>query len=74
MLTNVTIVNDEYGDWQALYFQGVKKIEGHSLSIEEVLETLNIPFNWLEIKNEFFDANGALPTDLKAIPKRVIRK
>ena len=43
-MSDVLVVYDEGGDWVALYNEGLLVDEGHSLSVRQILEALNIPF------------------------------
>jgi hypothetical protein len=40
-LDDVTLIDSSDGDWQALYINGHKVIEGHSISAEQVLKILH---------------------------------
>lgn len=41
MKTKFTIVHPESGDWEALYINGKLAAEGHSLSVQDVLDCID---------------------------------
>ena len=41
MKTKFTIVHPESGDWEALYLNGKLATEGHSLSVQDVLDCID---------------------------------
>lgn len=61
-------------EWEGVYVQGAILDQNHSLSagntLEAVLAALGIPFERIEVKQEWMDAMGHLPEDLKLIPRR----
>lgn len=48
----IHLVTSEAGDWTALYIDGQKVIENHSLNPHEVLEALGLPFTRLVADEE----------------------
>jgi hypothetical protein len=62
----ILLVGCAEGDWEALYVNGEKKCEGHSISLHEVFEAL-------EIKVDYF--SHPEPEDPgKADPKAMFHK
>jgi len=51
----VHIITDLYGDWIALYKDGSKVAEGHSLDEKQVLDALGIEYTESEISNDEYD-------------------
>lgn len=41
MKTKFTIISSECGDWEALYINGKLAVEGHSLSVRDVLNCID---------------------------------
>jgi hypothetical protein len=57
-IPEITFMHSEGGDWVALYSDGDKIDEGHSLTPEMVLEALEIPFTSIEVKvDEYGEAD-----------------
>lgn len=40
----IQIFRDDLGDWVTLYLNGEKKLQGHSIRLEDVVELLGIPY------------------------------
>jgi len=55
----VTILSSEGGDWTALYIDGKKAIENHSLSEREVVEALGIDCECRELSDEYLEESGS---------------
>jgi len=69
MIDTVTIVKAI--DWQGLYYNGVLQIEGHSLSMEKVLNIVKDcpPFELeiVSVDSDWLDDIGYLPRDLEKV-------
>lgn len=50
IIPDVTIISSSSGDWEALYLNGKKVKEGHSLEVTDVLRHLGIQVATKEIK------------------------
>lgn len=48
----ITFLFDEGGDWEALYVDGRKIIENHSLSSTQVLDALGIEYERREVPED----------------------
>ena len=51
MNKKITLVNLD--DWEAIYIDGKKALDGHSIRITELLDLLGIDYKELEITDEF---------------------
>jgi len=49
-IPNAVIVSNSSGDWEALYLNGVKVADGHSLSPSDIFQALEIPLESREIQ------------------------
>lgn len=64
-LKKITLVSGD--DWQGLYIDGKLAIEGHSVSVEDVLLMLDINHETLFANDNWLDVEGYLPEDLKDV-------
>lgn len=63
MSKEITIVTCPSGDWEALYLEGVKVLEGHTLQLDRVLDMIGVKAEFSEvIEDENGDAE--FPDDL----------
>lgn len=54
-------------DWVGLYYRGERLIEGHSLSIGDVLDATGHGYESKEVDQEWLENEGSLPRNLKDI-------
>ncbi len=62
----ITIVTN-YDDWEGLYFDGKLVDQGHQITVEDLLKSLEIPFKTVEVDNEWFFEKSVLPKELKDV-------
>lgn len=62
----IDLVYAESGDWIALYLNGQRVWEGHSLDPSELLERLDLPHNATRAET---DESGHFPADLADVGK-----
>jgi len=74
----ITLVKSDDGDWEGLYFNSRLATEGHSVSVEDVLEIVhNYPVDNTEVvlvNHQWMDCEGNLPIHLYDIPQEAIIK
>lgn len=51
MNPNCTVVSSSDGDWEALYLDGIKTVEGHSLRPRDIFEALGVQVEFREIQS-----------------------
>lgn len=61
---SVHIIDSSDGDWIALYKDGVKVAEGHSIYVTEALEVLGIEFTKEEVDVDPYDPESCFPDKL----------
>jgi len=69
MSADVVFISTDEGDWEGMYLNGELKYEGHSLSVDQVLEVLGISSIGYEVDEEFMSRHGyscpkILPNDM----------
>jgi hypothetical protein len=58
-------------DWQTMYVDGKKRLEGHSLRLGDVLNELGVDVVWATINQEWSETNE-MPDEFKKIPSKKI--
>lgn len=77
MMSKITLVKAEGGDWEVLYVDGQKRCEAHSLKGVQVLSALEgVTVDKLDIKvvTDRFAENFPFPERLENIPADVYMK
>jgi hypothetical protein len=66
---NLVLVHSEAGDWVALYRDGKKVDEGHSLRPGDVLRALGLDYGTHTLSTEWLEENGSyFPDTLNEFP------
>jgi hypothetical protein len=60
----VRFITSSDGDWVAMYVDGVKVAEGHSISRYDVLDALDIPYASEEIDVDPYAVDEAFPDEI----------
>lgn len=67
----ITLVENEFGDWEGLYVDNELVVDGHKLSIKDVLyslESRGIVLEEIELEDDDLNELGySLPTELSKI-------
>lgn len=58
------LVTNEEGDWQALYVEGVLRIEGHTLTAKQLLEAVGVQLDERVIAGSNLDGEVFFATEL----------
>lgn len=68
----IKLVHSEEGDWTGLYRDGELLVQDHRLTVEDVLEALEINFAVEQVlSQEYLNDAGRLPVKYSEIPKDV---
>lgn len=70
---DIVVVGSESGDWEQLYIDGKSVYGNHSITMDDILEFLNIDYSGFTVKDEWLEKNS-FPEFLKDIPKKAIDK
>jgi hypothetical protein len=69
-MPSVILVSCEGGDWEAIYVDGVKRSENHSLSADDILSALGIDYKTVELSDEWMDKHqSSFPDNESGLPK-----
>jgi hypothetical protein len=66
-LKSVVFVGCDGEDWEGLYIDGKLYVEGHSISVKDLLDSLDIPYSNVECDDAWLDKKGCLPKLLKDV-------
>ena len=56
-------------DWEGFYIDGELQVEGHKVTVEDVLEFIGITYDVVYPDQSWLEEEGNLPRRLKAVQK-----
>lgn len=63
----ITFVDGD--DWKGLYIDGKLFMEGHELTIYDVLDAIDVKYKYIEPDLDWLAHNGSLPEKLSDVKK-----